>query len=85
MHHLSYARSKSRKKLAEKLKGKGLGELSDNEDESALTWIKKSRKREKELAMKRAKELEEMDEMFEKNGTEYSAGKCSTRFTEITK
>ncbi|RUS15975.1 SART-1 protein [Endogone sp. FLAS-F59071] len=66
-------KSKSRKKLAEKLTGKGLGELSDNEDESALTWIKKSRKREKELAMKRAKELAEMDEMFEKNGTEYSA------------
>ncbi|RUP51691.1 SART-1 family-domain-containing protein [Jimgerdemannia flammicorona] len=67
-------KSKNRKKLAEKLKGKALGEASDDEDESALNWIKKSRKREKELAAKRAKELAEMDETFEKGGAEYSAG-----------
>lgn len=51
-------------KAAEKLKGKGLGEVSDDE-ESALKWIKKSRKREKELAAKRARELSEMDKSFE--------------------
>ncbi|KAI7867582.1 SART-1 protein [Spinellus fusiger] len=55
-------KSKNRKKNLEKLKGKGLGE-EDGED-SALDWIRKSRQREKALAVKRAKELEEMDASF---------------------
>lgn len=58
------SRAKNRMKATEKLKGKGLGEASDDE-ESALKWIKKSRKREKELAEKRARELAEMDKTFE--------------------
>ncbi|KAH8550931.1 SART-1 protein [Umbelopsis sp. PMI_123] len=57
-------RAKNRQKATEKLKGKGLGEASDDE-ESAMKWIKKSRKREKELAEKRARELAEMDKAFE--------------------
>jgi U4/U6.U5 tri-snRNP-associated protein 1 len=51
-------------KATEKLKGKGLGDASDDE-ESAMKWIKKSRKREKELAEKRARELAEMDKAYE--------------------
>lgn len=51
-------------KATEKLKGKGLGEASDDED-SAMKWIKKSRKREKQLAEKRARELAEMDKAYE--------------------
>lgn len=48
-----------------KLQGKGLGEASDEEDDSALNWIKKSRKRERDLAARRAKELEELDDSFQ--------------------
>lgn len=61
-------RSRNRRKKLAKLQGKGLGEASD-EDESALSWIRKSRQREKELAEKRAREMAEMDETFERNGT----------------
>ncbi|KAL0094304.1 SART-1 protein [Phycomyces blakesleeanus] len=58
-------KSKNRKKNLERLQGKGLGE--DDGDDSALGWIRKSRKREKELAEKRARELAEMDESFGKS------------------
>lgn len=47
-----------------KLQGKGLGEASDEED-SALNWIKKSRKRERDLAARREQELEEMDDSYQ--------------------
>ncbi|KAG2184780.1 hypothetical protein INT43_000693, partial [Umbelopsis isabellina] len=57
-------KAKNRMKATEKLKGKGLGEASDDED-SAMKWIKKSRKREKALAEKRARELAEMDKAYE--------------------
>ncbi|KAI8141411.1 SART-1 protein [Fennellomyces sp. T-0311] len=57
-------RSKNRKKELAKLKGKGLGEAGGDEDDDALSWIRKSRKREKELAARRAKEQAEMDEEF---------------------
>ncbi|KAI9019988.1 SART-1 protein [Phycomyces nitens] len=63
-------KSKNRKKNLEKLQGKGLGE--DDGDDSALGWIRKSRKREKELAEKRARELTEMDESFGKNAYDAS-------------
>ncbi|KAI8350587.1 SART-1 protein [Choanephora cucurbitarum] len=53
-------KSQNRKRNLAKLQGKGLGEASDEEDDSALNWIKKSRKREKDLAARRARELEEM-------------------------
>jgi U4/U6.U5 tri-snRNP-associated protein 1 len=35
-----------------------------------LAWLKKSKKREKELAKRRQKELEEMDKMFQEEYTE---------------
>lgn len=47
-----------------KLQGKGLGDASDEED-SALNWIKKSRKRERDLAARREQELEEMDDSYQ--------------------
>ncbi|KAI8880332.1 SART-1 protein [Backusella circina FSU 941] len=57
-------KSKNRKRNLEKLQGKGLAD-GDDDDESALSWIKKSRKREKDTAARRAKELEEMDNAFQ--------------------
>ncbi|OZJ04934.1 hypothetical protein BZG36_02661 [Bifiguratus adelaidae] len=67
-------KSKTKKQLAAKLAGKSLGE-ADDVGESALDWIRRSRQREKEkaLAAKRAKELEEMDETFENGRAEYSS------------
>ncbi|KAI7896986.1 SART-1 protein, partial [Mucor mucedo] len=57
-------KSKNRKRNLAKLQGKGLGEASDEED-SALNWIKKSRKRERDLAARREQELEEMDDSYQ--------------------
>lgn len=48
-----------------KLQGKGLGDASDDEEDSALNWIKKSRKRERDLAARREQELEEMDDSYQ--------------------
>ncbi|KAI7902716.1 SART-1 protein [Cokeromyces recurvatus] len=70
----SIEKSKNRKRKLEKLQGKGLAEASDDEDESALAWIKKSRKRERELAARRAKELEEMDNAYQTYDAEQLAG-----------
>ncbi|KAI9284451.1 SART-1 protein [Umbelopsis sp. AD052] len=67
-------KAKNRQKATEKLKGKGLGDASDD-DESAMKFIKKSRKREKELAEKRARELLEMDKGFE--GVQYDSADLS--------
>ncbi|GAA5811868.1 hypothetical protein MFLAVUS_005314 [Mucor flavus] len=58
-------KSKNRKRNLAKLEGKGLGEASDEEDDSALNWINKTRKRERELAARRERELEEMDSSFQ--------------------
>ncbi|RCH94472.1 hypothetical protein CU098_005928 [Rhizopus stolonifer] len=58
-------KSQNRKRNLAKLQGKGLGEASDDEDDSALNWIKKSRKRERDLAARRARELEEMDKTYQ--------------------
>lgn len=76
---------KEKRKIVEKLsKVKGIAE-SDSEDESAASWVQKSRKlqEEKEKAEKRAKLLEEMDaefgvsalveEEFEKKDKSYTA------------
>lgn len=49
-----------------RLKGATLGE-ADEDDGDTLAWVKKSKKREKELAKKRQQELEEMDKMFQEN------------------
>ncbi|KAK4516896.1 uncharacterized protein ATC70_000223 [Mucor velutinosus] len=67
-------KSKNRKRNYAKLQGKGLGEASDEEDDSALNWIKKSRKREKDLAARRARELEEMDDSYQSYDAAHLAG-----------
>jgi U4/U6.U5 tri-snRNP-associated protein 1 len=63
--YFCFCRSKNRKRNLAKLQGKGLAEASDDDDDSALNWIKKSRKRERDLAARRARELEEMDDTYQ--------------------
>ncbi|KAJ6494840.1 SART-1 family-domain-containing protein [Mycena vitilis] len=62
------AKVKNRRELNTALKGSTLGDPDG--DEGTLKWIKKSKKREKELAKKRLEELESMDKVFQ--GDEYS-------------
>ena len=52
---------KNRRELNAKLQGTTLGEADSAADEDTLKWIKKAKKREKELAKKRQEELENMD------------------------
>ncbi|KAF8206407.1 SART-1 family-domain-containing protein [Mycena galopus ATCC 62051] len=59
---------KNRQELNASLKGSTLGDADGDDD--TLKWIKKSKKREKELAKKRIAELESMDKMFQ--GDEYT-------------
>ncbi|KAJ7104143.1 SART-1 family-domain-containing protein [Mycena belliarum] len=59
---------KNRRELNASLKGATLGDADGDED--TLKWIKKSKKREKELAKKRLAELESMDKVFQ--GDEYT-------------
>jgi hypothetical protein len=69
-------RARTKRKLKEKLKGKGLGDVSDGEQENELdpmAWVERMRK--KELAAKKAKELDAQDQAFEGKASEYTAGK----------
>ncbi|KAK7033142.1 SART-1 family-domain-containing protein [Favolaschia claudopus] len=59
---------KNRRELNASLKGATLGDAEGDDD--TLKWIKKSKKREKELAKKRLAELESMDKVFQ--GDEYT-------------
>jgi U4/U6.U5 tri-snRNP-associated protein 1 len=54
---------KNKRELQSSLKGTTLGD-TDEKDEDTLKWIKRSRKKEKELAKKRLEELSKMDEAF---------------------
>ena len=60
---------RNRRELHASLKGSTLGD-ADGEADDTLKWIKKSKKREKELARKRQEELENMDKVFQ--GDEYT-------------
>jgi U4/U6.U5 tri-snRNP-associated protein 1 len=51
-----------------------LGDADPDVDDT-LKWIKKAKKREKELAKKRQEELENMDKQFQ--GQDYSESKCN--------
>ncbi|KAF7330588.1 U4/U6.U5 tri-snRNP-associated protein 1 [Mycena venus] len=62
------AKVKNRRELNASLKGATLGDAEGDDD--TLKWIKKSKKREKELAKKRLAELESMDKVFQ--GDEYT-------------
>ncbi|KAH9850365.1 SART-1 protein [Lenzites betulinus] len=63
------AKVRNKRELNAKLKGATLGDV-DADVDNTLKWIKKSKKREKELAKKRQEELENMDKMFQ--GDDYS-------------
>ena len=52
-----------------KLKGATLGDVEGDVDDT-LKWIKRSKKKEKELAKKRQQELEALDQMAQEEYTE---------------
>ncbi|KAK9768601.1 hypothetical protein K7432_000663 [Basidiobolus ranarum] len=58
-------KSKNKRKLNEKLAGKGLGE--EDEVDDTLDWVKRSRNKQKELALKKMKELDSLDADFEQS------------------
>ena len=62
-------RVRNKRELNAKLKGTTLGD-ADGDADDTLKWIKRSKKKEKELAKKRQEELENMDKVFQ--GEEYS-------------
>ncbi|KAH8099921.1 SART-1 protein [Cristinia sonorae] len=63
------AKVRNKRELNAKLKGSTLGDADDGTDDT-LKWIKRSKKKEKELAKKRQEELEDMDKLFQ--GEEYT-------------
>jgi U4/U6.U5 tri-snRNP-associated protein 1 len=60
---------RNKRELNASLKGSTLGD-ADGDAEDTLKWIRKSKKKEKELAKKRLEELESMDKVFQ--GDEYT-------------
>lgn len=62
-------RVRNKRELNAKLKGSTLGD-ADGDADDTLKWIKRSKKKEKELAKKRQEELEDMDKVFQ--GEEYT-------------
>ena len=66
---LNPPRVKNKRELNASLKGATLGD-PDADDDDTLKWIKKAKKREKELAKKRMAELENMDKHFQEEYTE---------------
>ncbi|KAG1871944.1 SART-1-domain-containing protein [Suillus tomentosus] len=63
------AKVRNRRELHASLKGTTLGD-PDGDTEDTLKWIKKAKKRDKELAQKRQQELENLDRAFQ--GDEYT-------------
>ena len=64
---------RNKRELNAKLKGVTLGD-ADGDADDTLKWIKKSKKRERELAKKRQEELENMDKVFQ--GANYTESAC---------
>ena len=60
---------RNKRELNTRLKGATLGDV-DGDADDALKWIKRSKKKEKELARKRQEELESMDKVFQDEYTE---------------
>ena len=69
-------RVRNKRELNAKLKGTTLGD-ADGDVDDTLKWIKKSKKREKELAKKRQEELESMDKVFQ--GADYTESASGNR------
>ncbi|KAG8798027.1 hypothetical protein FRC17_007574, partial [Serendipita sp. 399] len=61
------AKVRNRQELNTKLEGRTLGAADENEDGDTKAWIKKSKKIVKEIAKRRQKELEEMDNQFQES------------------
>jgi U4/U6.U5 tri-snRNP-associated protein 1 len=64
-----FLRVRNRRELHASLKGSTLGDAGGDVDDT-LKWVKKAKKREKELAKRRQQELESMDKVFQ--GDEYT-------------
>ena len=60
---------RNKRELNAKLKGTTLGDAEDDVDDT-LKWIKRSKKREKELAKKRQEELDNLDKVLQEEYTE---------------
>jgi U4/U6.U5 tri-snRNP-associated protein 1 len=60
---------RNRRELNASLKGATLGD-ADGDIDDTLAWVKRSKKKQKELAQKREEELESMDKVFQ--GDEYT-------------
>jgi hypothetical protein len=60
---------RNRKELNASLKGTTLGD-GDGDTDDALKWIKRAKKREKELAKKRQEEMDNMDKAAQDEYTE---------------
>ncbi|KAG6908342.1 hypothetical protein DXG01_005253 [Tephrocybe rancida] len=73
------AKVRNRKELNASLKGSTLGD-ADADTDDTLKWIKRSKKKEKELAKKRQEELESMDKAFQDEYTERASYELLTRF-----
>ncbi|TCD69343.1 hypothetical protein EIP91_007899 [Steccherinum ochraceum] len=63
------AKVRNKRELNAKLKGSTLGDAEGDVDDT-LKWIKRAKKKEKELARKRQEELENMDKVFQ--GEDYT-------------
>ena len=81
----SFHRVRNKRELNAKLKGATLGEAEGDVDDT-LKWIKRSKKKEKELAKKRQQELENMDKVFQEEYTEsaYHSSHGAAHFTDFT-
>ncbi|KAH9917845.1 SART-1 protein [Fomitopsis serialis] len=60
---------RNRRELNAKLKGTTLGD-ADGDTDNTLKWLKRSKKKEKELARKRQEEQESMDKVYQEEYTE---------------
>jgi U4/U6.U5 tri-snRNP-associated protein 1 len=74
-------RVRNRRELHASLKGATLGD-PDGDTEDTLKWIKKAKKRDKELAAKRQQELENLDKAFQ--GDDYTESACSSFNMKMT-
>ena len=68
---------RNKRELNAKLKGATLGDAEGDVDDT-LKWIKRSKKKEKELAKKRQEELEAMDKAFQ--GDDYTESAFNQSF-----
>ena len=68
-------RVRNKRELNTRLKGATLGDVDGDADDT-LKWIKRSKKKEKELARKRQEELEAMDKAFQGDDYTESASIC---------